>query len=542
MSPILQRSPRIAPILLLSLCFHLLSPMAARSHGFGQRFDLPIPLNFYLLGAAATVALSFLLVAIFVRSGNQLDPYPRLNLLRWRIGILLAHPFTLFCSRIVSVGIFFTLLAAGFGGEQNPARNIVPTFIWIIWWTGFAYISALFGNFWALINPWKILYGWFEGAFNYFLPDRTFGFHIPYPAWLGVWPAFIFFILFVWGELVWEKNAIPENLACVIFAYSATMWIGMFLFGKHPWLRGGDAFSVAFGFLARFSPSEIRVDDDAVCASCSAQECQQGHDCVDCHECFERALELQGHDTSAPREWNLRPFGVGLLNREAVSSSQMAFVLLMLASVSFDGFMATPLWKHAFDIITSARFLMPLLHELNMLGMSVDSIVATVGLLLAPTLFLTVYLAFSFLMKLAAGASGRAPGATGSTLWTARYFVLSLIPIAIAYHLAHYLSFLFIAGQLVIPLASDPFGFGWDLLGTARYRVDAGLIGARFAWYASISSVVLGHVIAVYLGHVLALRGFPSRKSALKSQYPMLLLMLFYTFVGLWILAQPIVE
>lgn len=102
----------------------------------------------------------------------------------------------------------------------------------------------------------------------------------------------------------------------------------------------------------------------------------------------------------------------------------------------------------------------------------------------------------------------------------ASYFVVSLIPIAIAYHLAHYAAFLFIAGQLIIPLASGPFGFGWNLLGTAAYRVDAGLIGARFTWYASVSSVVVGHVVAVYLGHVLALRGFEDRKSALRSQYP----------------------
>jgi hypothetical protein len=200
------------------------------------------------------------------------------------------------------------------------------------------------------------------------------------------------------------------------------------------------------------------------------------------------------------------------------------------------------LWKQVFDTITSTRSLMPLLHRLNMMGMSVDSIVSTIGLILAPLVFLTVYLAFSWLMTLAAGTSRKGSADHYTTAKMASYFVLCLIPIAIAYHLAHYISFLFIAGQLIIPLASDPFGFGWNLLGTADYRVNVGLIGARFAWYASVSFVVVGHVIAVYLGHVLALRGFESRRSALKSQYPMLALMVFYTFAGLWILAQPIVE
>jgi hypothetical protein len=59
-------------------------------------------------------------------------------------------------------------------------------------------------------------------------------------------------------------------------------------------------------------------------------------------------------------------------------------------------------------------------------------------------------------------------------------FVLSFVPIAIAYHLAHYFSFLLLAGQFVIPLVSDSFGFGWDLFGTMLYRINIGIVDARF--------------------------------------------------------------
>ena len=527
-----------APLLFLSA----LIARPALGHGFGQRFDLPIPLDFYLFGAAATVAVSFLLVALFVRSEGKLNTYPRLNLLSSRMGRLLAHAATLQAVRLASVGVFFTLLAAGLFGVQNPARNIAPTFIWIIWWTGLAYISALLGDLWALINPWKILFQWAESGYRRLFPTGELGLRLPYPRWLGVWPAFALFIVFVWGELVWEANAIPENLAYAIIAYSGASWTGMFLFGRHAWLRGGEAFTVAFGLLARFAPSEIRVVEPSICQLCSADSCRRGDDCVNCYECLALARTSRFTGTSDPRQWNLRPLGVGLLTREAISPSQMAFVVLMLATVSFDGFMATPLWKEAFDTITSTRSLMPLLHRLNMMGMSVDSIVSTIGLVLSPLLFLAVYLAFSLLMVFAAGLSRKGEANPFTTARMASYFVLCLIPIAIAYHLAHYISFLFVAGQLIIPLASDPFGFDWNLLGTAGYKVNAGLIGARFAWYASVSSVVVGHIIAVYLGHVLALRGFESRRSALNSQYPMLALMVFYTFAGLWILAQPIVE
>ncbi|HWP90276.1 MAG TPA: hypothetical protein VNM70_20515, partial [Burkholderiales bacterium] len=59
---------------------------------------------------------------------------------------------------------------------------------------------------------------------------------------------------------------------------------------------------------------------------------------------------------------------------------------------------------------------------------------------------------------------------------------------------------------------------------------------------ASVIAIVLGHVAAVYLAHVMAVRVFGDRRAALRSQYPMLALMLGYTMMSLWIIAQPIVS
>jgi hypothetical protein len=99
-----------------------------------------------------------------------------------------------------------------------------------------------------------------------------------------------------------------------------------------------------------------------------------------------------------------------------------------------------------------------------------------------------------------------------------------------------------IQGQRIVPLVSDPLGFGWDLFATAGYQPDIGIVGARFAWYTAVTAIVVGHIVAVYVAHVIALREFPDRRRALASQYPMLVLMVSYTMVSLWILAQPIVE
>jgi hypothetical protein len=204
----------------------------------------------------------------------------------------------------------------------------------------------------------------------------------------------------------------------------------------------------------------------------------------------------------------------------------MAFVLLLLATVTFDGLMATPLWS------STETTLSTLLSDLGGARLTGSK---TLGLVVLPLLFLSLYGVICWLMAIVSDRY-----LSGSAL--AHAFVFTLVPIALAYHVAHYFSFLLIQGQFIIPLLSDPFGIGWNLLGTAGYRPNIGLVGARFAWFTAIIAIVVGHVIAVYLAHLVALRTLQDDAPALRSQYPMLALMVGYTMLSLWILAQPIVE
>ena len=127
----------------------------------------------------------------------------------------------------------------------------------------------------------------------------------------------------------------------------------------------------------------------------------------------------------------------------------------------------------------------------------------------------------------------------------ARAFIFSIIPISIAYHLSHYISLLAIEGQVAIQLISDPFGFGWDLFNTSEYQTDITIINAKFVWYFSVILIVMGHIIAVYVAHMEALRIYAVRSQerygTLFSQIPMIVLMIGYTMLSLWIIAQPIV-
>ena len=231
----------------------------AHAHAFGQRYDLPVPLWLYLAGAGAAVALSFAAVGLFVRGNPGLHAYPRLNLLRWRGGRFLAHPFTLFVVKLFALSVFVLVLLAGYLGNQNPIRNVTPTMVWIIWWVGLAFVSPLLGNLWALINPWKIAFAWAEALYRHFKPGEELSARHSYPKWLGVWPGVILFFAFAWAELVWDGSVVPLKISFAATVYSLITWFGMFLFGREQWLRHGKAFSVVFGILARFAPTEVRV-------------------------------------------------------------------------------------------------------------------------------------------------------------------------------------------------------------------------------------------------------------------------------------------
>jgi len=509
------------------------TPCDLLAHGFAQRYDLPVPLGLYIGGAAAAVAFSFIVIAFFVRGERIVIHYPRFDLLTNPIGRFLASSFLIQALRFCSIGFLGVVIAGGFYGPENPFENIAPTAIWVIWWVGFAYLSGLAGDLWTLINPWSAVYEWTEKIWQSLFPARRFGLSLRWPGWLDRWPAVLLFAWFVWAELIWPESDTPVKLAEAALSYSIVTLLGMFLFGRHQWLRNAEAFTAVFGFLARFAPTEFRVTDKAICAACGSGVCHDAFTaCLNCPECFENAPEQH-------RELNLRPWAVGLLSDRPISVSSMVFVLIMLASVTFDGLLATPLWAGMAKWMLYSESIRPLLLLLQDITGNAVAAIGTIALVVFLITFQLLYLLFSALMYFSVPAANR----SGMTiLQVAGTFVLSLVPIALAYHLSHYLSYLAIVGQYIIPLASDPFGLGWDLLGTRLYMVDISVINARFVWYTSVIAIVTGHIIAVWLAHVMALRSFRNSRAALFSQIPMLLLMVAYTVLSLWILAQPVVE
>ena len=108
-------------------------------------------------------------------------------------------------------------------------------------------------------------------------------------------------------------------------------------------------------------------------------------------------------------------------------------------------------------------------------------------------------------------------------------------PIAVAYAVAHYFTLVLFEGQLLLIAGSNPFGPGWDLFGTATWRVTLWLNKAVVRWI-QVLVILGGRVIAVVLAHDRAPAEF-SRSTAIGSQYAMMLIMIVLTMLGLALLA-----
>lgn len=227
------------------------------AHGLGGRTDLPLPGWLFAWGAALVLALSFFALA-------ALWTEPKLEMARVRARFRIPGFIEPVCGAI-GIAIFAALVYFGFAGNQDADQNVVPTFVYVFFWTMLPLISAIFGNIFKPFNPWRAIgrgVAWLRSrrAKNHRHTPARFD----YPDSLGRWPAAIGIVAFGWLELVGgEQGRDPSTLMTLALIYAAFQLTGMALFGAERWSDRGDAFGVYFDFFGRISP--LTVENGKFC-------------------------------------------------------------------------------------------------------------------------------------------------------------------------------------------------------------------------------------------------------------------------------------
>jgi hypothetical protein len=471
-------------------------PFPACAHSFAAPYTLPVPFSLYAYGAAAALVLSFVVVGLFARAPVA----ARVTLLsgvgarrEWRV-----PPAAVTALRGSSVALLLLCIATGLFGTKNPFANFNMTFFWIMFVLGFAYLSVLCGDIYRAINPWLVLCETIER-----LVPGAFRPRLRYPAAaLGYYPALLLYMVFIWLELFGHTT--PRSLSLALAAYTGINLLGAALTGKDAWFRYGEFFAAFLRLIAMMAP--VR-------------------------------LIHPGPDEAKPGiRIQLRAPFTGLLETEAAHVSLAVFILFMLSSTAYDGMHESQPWSELFW-----RDIYPIIGPHFTAGSRQPFVIAaklfhqwqSLALFLSPLLYLACYLVFLKITQLLTGTDE-------PVRRLALRFAHSLVPIAFVYHVTHYYTLLLSQGPAFFRQLSDPFGFGWNLFGTAGFAAQPVLIDANVIWHTQVGLILLGHVLSVYLAHREALKTFHSPSRAALSQLPMLLLMVGLTAAGLWILSLPI--
>jgi hypothetical protein len=446
------------------------------AHAFGQRYELPIPLLLFVVGGAGVVFLSFLLVMqrkVGKQTSNPNADEPYIS--ERSLGLeLLKYIF------------LAALIAAGFIGSQEVAENFLPVFFWLVVWVVIPLSCGVIGDWTQKLNPFaniakltdsnKLLHVVLRREETYAWPKR-----------LGWWIAAILYFALACGELIFNESATkPFNLALWLLIYFIVSAVAGLLFGT-GWLNRGEVFSVLFytwgklGFF-RFG------------------------------------------------NFGKQRFAGGLAMPFEATASRVVFVILLLASISFDGLLATPLWSN-FQHKLPASF---------SVGSLSYQIVATLVFIV---LTFVLWAIFSLFALAVAKAGSYKISHTEALVG----LLPSVLPISFGYLLAHYIQYLIINGQLFFPLIGNPIGKdSWPIHlpnpFNDSFEPHIHLLPSAFYWYFAVIIIVIVHIIAVILAHRHLGAATSNTMRARRSEYPWIVAMIAYTMFSLWLLAQPLVK
>lgn len=223
------------------------------AHGIGGREDLPIPFSYALLGAVIVLVVSFLAVGLLwrtprldgARAGRPLPPPVQT--------VLDSPPLRIALRLLGLAATAYVAVAAVFG--PDVAANPVPGVVYVLFWVGLVPLSLLFGPVWRLVNPLRTLHLLLARVLRT-APEQGL---LPYPAWLGYWPAAVGLLAFAWLELVAPDNTTVPVLRTFFLVYAGLNLLAAAVFGSR-WFDRGDGFEVYSTLVGRLSPLGRRAD------------------------------------------------------------------------------------------------------------------------------------------------------------------------------------------------------------------------------------------------------------------------------------------
>ncbi len=440
-----------------------------------------------------------------------------------------------FCCQVIFVVFFLLIIAAGLFGNQNPALNIAPIVTWTIWWALLIVLIMYAGKAWCYVCPWDAIAGWIEKLSFWKKSQDGLSLNLKWPRVIrNIVIATILFVGLTWIELGFGVTMKPRITAYLALAMLLMTVVSALLFDRKSFCRYGCLVGRVSGLYALFAGVEVRSKQNSVCKSCHTKECVTGSEsaygcptflypgklesntyCIQCMEC----VQACPHDNLA---LNVRPWGSDLENEGKPRADEAYLALLMLTLAAFHGLTMTPVWQQLIDAIRES------VNVGRILGFSLGMALLTVG----PIVIYAVLV----------GISKSFGDAHTIKSFTYRdYFIryaYAMLPIALFYHIAHNLEHLLMEGPKVLAIISDPFGWQWNLFGTAGWVIPP-MIALDKLWIVQVFLVLVGHVYSLWIAQKTSLRLFGSSKAAFRSQLPMLVGMIAFSVFSLWLLKQP---
>ena len=512
-----------------------------------------IPGSMYQIGVALVLVVSFGLFEMVSRlRGGKDGTTARASAMdvRWHVTSMgtarrvLRWHGTRFVGQLLAVAAFLLIIAAGLFGNQNPAMNIAPLLTWTIWWVGLVFVVLFFGKAWCYVCPWDALATWIE-RLKFWGPRKSgLGLEARWPSALrNIWLAVTLFLLLTWVELGMGITTIPRATAWVALAMLGMAVASVLIFHRKAFCRYACLVGRVSGLYSLFSSTELRALDPAVCTGCEGRDCYQGSEkgdgcptfefprtmkkstyCILCGECIKTCPE----DNVGIR---LRPWGADLATWGKPRTDEAFLAVILLAMTGFHGLTMTPKWTE-WNLSLQAAWGVPGGVSFAIL---MSAILAGPILVFALLARISSGLARSRSARIDGGDPG-SPAPGGMKVFI--HYAYALLPIALFYHLAHNAEHFLMEGPKVAAMASDPFGWGWNLFGTSRW-VTPPLITLEGLWIIQVALVLVGHLYGLWVAAGITRRLTPAHGAGVASQIPMLAAMIMFSTFSLWLLKQP---